>query len=1639
MDQRPTHQMVKNTLGNNDSPANATEPKKKRGGKFRWVRWLLYFLLVVIFLPILLFQIPQVQNYAAKELTQFLSKEMGTEVSLERLKLNIFYEIRLEKFYIEDLQGDTLLYAGLLDVDHTGLYRLLNQELEIESLTLNEAKVTISQEEGKEFKNYQFLVDYFTPKEDKKNKEEASPFILKLQHLLLTNVHFLTPDAVKGETINVDVERLEAFLNKFDLISKNIELESLNIYGPNILLDQYERRPLPEKQPPTQLVSGTDPPTVPDTMKVLIKDFALSGGTFQFSNRRKEPVKLTDPGTLNFNHLDVFDINFHFKDFEFNNELEFQGNIESSSLRERNGFILENISADAATLNCHGLSLFGMELRTPHTVLGDTLLFRYDTYYDWETFPDDVKMDLRFSDEAYVSLKDIVTFAPALENNPFFKENMHEEVNITGRVKGPVNRLDGRDLKINLAGGVLIEGNFSTYNLAVKDEQYLHLELDRMQTQVKTLRKLIPGFTPPANFDRLGNLDFSGNFDGFFVDFVANGFLKTDIGSASMDTNMKLQGGRENAQYSGDLRLHDFDLGVWSDNKDFGKITFSTSVKEGVGLTINTAEAKLNGKIDSLVFKNYMYTNVQLDGELKKNLFNGDLRIEDKNVNLTFGGEVNFTDSIPEFDFKTDIKRLALKKLNLSEKDLQFSGKASLQLKGRRLSDVVGDAEVTDFQVVKNRTDTLYLNKAIVTSTLSELGEKHFQVNSNLGNVDISGRFDIEKIPNTFVGFLQENYPRFAEKFKLKLNAPVMDTMQFDFIVELFELQNLVNFFDEKINGFDETRITGSYNGNHSKLAVEMEIPNWSYENVSFDDVYVRSKLNRNEGSIQIGVVETGLSENRKLSPISLIGTIYSDTLEFLVISSNFFKILDNININGVLSLEEDQAWRVSFKPSDLVILNQTWNIDTSNFIRIGEGQVETKNFKLHNGSQNIILKSFQSEGLELQVRNVPLETIDFIRNIKKHTLEGVANVDVQAKNVFKLEGLSSFLQINDLTVNGDNYGLLQLNARANSIKDQVDAGISIIGDTTKVNMKGYVNLPSYDPTAATVRNNLGKNQFDFEVDLEKIPVKIIRYFVPEVLNPVGSLSGEDIHIYGPFDRPELDGRATVKDISFKIKPLQTTYRVPEGEVILTSRAIDATGNFVLDRFNNRAFLNGGLTHDHLRDFGLDLTISTERDQPFLGLETTEFDNEVFYGTAFGTGRARFTGTFKQPYLEVWGRSMPGTHMFLPLTSSTISSDNRFIRFTEEDRKKEDLVNEDPQVEELRGLNMDYHLEITSDAVMEIIFDKAWGDVLSGTGEGEVSVYITREGGFTMFGDITVTRGDYLFTLMNFGVNKPFVVAPGGTVSWTGDPYNADIDIDALYSGVSASVYSLIQEYISVASSATQDLARNTTPVLLSMNLSGKLLTPDIKFDISFPDIDSELKSFAENKLRAIRSDENELNRQVFGLLVLGQFLPSGSTIQAGDVGFNTLSEMVSNQLSIFVTQWFSNFFTGEGLIKGIDVKLSVNRFTSQDIDATDLNTSSEVGGRVRLILSDKIAVNLGTEYGVTNSGISTINSGQWAGEFDLEWILTKDRRLTFKAYSTTDPDISGGRRVQYGGKFIYKKEFDSLKDLLKREKKRKR
>ena len=486
----------------------------------------------------------------------------------------------------------------------------------------------------------------------------------------------------------------------------------------------------------------------------------------------------------------------------------------------------------------------------------------------------------------------------------------------------------------------------------------------------------------------------------------------------------------------------------------------------------------------------------------------------------------------------------------------------------------------------------------------------------------------------------------------------------------------------------------------------------------------------------------------------------------------------------------------------------------------------------------------------------------------------------------------------------------------------------------------------------------------------------------------------------------------------------------------------DASETVVFDEEGNQAIVLGGVTHKHLRNLGLDVRIATLGDA-FVAMNTGEGDNEYFYGKGVGTGYAQFSGSFKQPKVYVSATSAKGTKVTIPISYTQDAEEVKFITFRSDEKKDKD---EEPSRPEIRGLEIEMDLVMNETAEVEMVFDKYWGDVIRGTGNGNLQIFMSRDGNLDLKGNYIVETGEYLFTLMKIGVNKPFRVEPGGTINWTGDPYNAQLNLNAVYDGLNTSVYNFILDYLQADPNDDLDqLAQNTIPVDLKMVLTGELLSPNIDFDIKFPDLPSELRNYTDAKLRTVRQDQNELNRQVFGLLVLGQFLPTDFNLGANvtDIGINTVSEMISSQLSMYVTDFVMGFLSEDGFISGIDFDLGYNQYQFSGVSdqAALLESTNELRGKLKLRLgqNNRWQVTLGGNVDIGNGQMingNPVNNSALTGEVTIEYTLSKDGRLKIKAYNKTEPDIASGRRTKRGVGLSFRKEVDHLRDLFKRKEK---
>jgi hypothetical protein len=372
--------------------------------------------------------------------------------------------------------------------------------------------------------------------------------------------------------------------------------------------------------------------------------------------------------------------------------------------------------------------------------------------------------------------------------------------------------------------------------------------------------------------------------------------------------------------------------------------------------------------------------------------------------------------------------------------------------------------------------------------------------------------------------------------------------------------------------------------------------------------------------------------------------------------------------------------------------------------------------------------------------------------------------------------------------------------------------------------------------------------------------------------------------------------------------------------------------------------------------------------------------------------------------ITVDARTGPGTDIHFPVGGSTEVSPIGFVRFTASDSLQPDA----PPVD-LSGVQLDMNIEVTPDAVFELIFDPTVGDILTGRGRGNMEMTVSPSGEFLMRGQVEVAEGDYLFTLRNV-VNKRFQLEPGGRIVWYGDPFDAQLDITATYR-VRAPLYDIMFE--------KNEAFRRRVPIEVVMQLRDKLLNPEIQFDVRLPTVDESVRT----QVNSVLSTEQEMNRQVFALIVLNRFVQppfqgGGASQPAGGMAAGTTtSELLSNQVSNWLSRISSDFDLGVNYRPGDNITQ----------DELEVAVSTQLFDE-RLLVS----TNVGVQYGAQ----AAQSSNALVGDFQVEYLLTNDGKLRLKAFSVSN-DRNLNRADQalttQGAGVAYRREADRFFDLFRK------
>lgn len=1383
-----------------------------------------------------------------------------------------------------------------------------------------------------------------------KTSHEMSLDRLKISWLDQASLEEVLIKDLEGDTM-LYAQSFEVNYRIWDIIKQeylNVEEVTAN----KLILNLIKHRP-DEKLNLTQFLNALKTDTVKKKSKPILLD------RINLSNldlRLVDVTKTQDRTRLDFAHLDFNIPDFSLTDFHLRSDTISGSILQMRGVERNSKFTIEEFNTIFRVSNS-SLSVDDLSFKTPTSQVSDSLEFFYNGLDDLAYFQDSVSFILHFNDTR-ISKEDIkiITGARKLES----------DITIDGIVWGTVGDFNIEETRFGYGSSYFV-GGVSCFGLPDLSKTFVLADITKSHVLPRDLRPYVGDYTD--NLRQMGRIDFTGSFAGFFKDFVARGDFVTDQGSVHSDINLKIPDDPSMMSYVGNLEFKNLNVGAFFRN-DVAQVVNLKATINGEGITPENAEFDLKALIYQSGLYGYVYDSVSADGRFAKNFFEGSFKVEDPNCDLKGNAQIDFRNEQEILNVNVIVNTFNSDELRFSRRNLGAKGNINLEVKDLDLDNFIARLEI----------DSGELN----------LDEKQVILDSIRFTADLKD--SIRTIKMAFPGFSS----------KVEGEFRITDVIK--------DVKLMAQGYAGKLMIIDDSVTTNEGSGNNYKLKLDAQIDNISpyLDSLSIPiDIGGRTIL---EGSFRqsknanlsfyLKTDSLELGRNLFLNPIIELNG--SEDLEDQSILTNFIfqsseqvipgvpnteKFLiegvwyDNeidlttmvnqpetkseVRLESTMTLYEDSLI-FRMRPSDMLLLGDNWKFNQANKIVITNQKIDFKDLEIYDASESISLQGVYADSIPTSII-VSTEGLNMNKAelFSKVSVGGLLNGEFKmfrenSSESFRFDG--GFLLKNlsyDQVELGDVKGSSNWNPSNKSIYTKVDVERK---DVNTIEIEGY-----YFPVAES-------EQLDFNITFDEADLKMGQPFLQENFSNISGLATGSFKLSGSVDKPEVIGNCSIKNGSVLINYLNTFY-VFDGGVDFNSNSIGFSNFNLTDRKGSNASVSGMIRHNSFKNMVMDVSI---RANTFEFLNTTSLDNNLYYGTAYGTGTIGITGPLNDLNIAANIRTEADTKFFIPISDGTTSTQQEYITFVDfSDTTKTDIEEEF----NISGLTLDFDIEVTPDAYCELIFDIKTGDIIRGRGRGNLKLRLDTDGEFNMFGPLEITEGAYNFTVPNF-INKEFEVVPGSMITWYGEPYNAILDLDATY--LQRASFAELEN----PDKQTQDALANKVPILVVLRLEGGMLSPDIEFDLQLQN-ESDATSTNVSELSQITSDEQELKRQVISLLFLKRFSPRQSfTLSGGGTVGNSVSEFLSSQVSYLVSQ--------------IDENLEV------EVNLADLNKDAFNTFQLRFaytFLDGRLKVTRGGDFGNQNDNNDNVLN-DIVGDWSVEYSLTKDGRLRAKVFRNSNQRI---------------------------------
>lgn len=1629
------------------------------------VGWTLAVLLLLHVSVVLLLQVPAVQSYLTQRAISFYESKTGTRAEIKEISLDWFQTIHVGGLYLEEPNGDTLVYIGSLS-SNVHLMPLLQQTISIGTVEIDGLKGTITHNQKDSSFNFSFILNAFASEPSSTGEvepETGDPMDFSIHGILLKEIDFTYNDQVSGMNLDLDLEALEIDFNDFSLLNETIDVEVLRLAGTTLNYQQLKEMTATEDTTtsgkfPFDLslnelhlerinfeMNGADgsrndfyigelrssPKKLDIThQKILIDELFLSGSKADIYIPQSIDTIATDDATfeasktlpwnvgwdVGLSHLIIEQTDFAFATIpesntenfnpgfinitDFNTEIDdikldassVGLHILSGSAKERSGAHLKSLEAELYASNTT-IYAKNLRLQLNETQIDDDVTLRYSSFNEWIDQPQNATISADFR-ENYILPVNFKTFVPDLLDNKQWNGWAQQPIQLNGKIQGTEGHVDISALQVSAGAATRINVSGFLENIATTDSLRFNLQLQEFNTTKSDIRLFAPPNVIASNTPIPSRIRIEADVNGDLENIEGGFQLNTSKGG------LKGKGFFKNTakpSYKATLDANQLDLGFFTGNDSLGMATLQLKVN-GSGLDLESMKADARLKVKELNLLDYPYQSFSAEASIQNQVATLNTAYEDDNLIFDLSSQYNIKDTIVDVDL--NLKGIDFQRLHLANSDVRTKFNMKAHTEGLNPNTLNGKVVINDIGF--RAEDIEYHSDSLIAGALTEGDQRKLYIRSDLFSLKALGEFNLTQLPDALSAHFNQYFQtdsNASEHLALKQN--------FTYSIDIEKSDIISEILLPGLGEYEPGHIHGQFDGKNDLFEFHLRVPKVVYGDLDLDTFKIDINSDKEAFAAECALLR-GQYQEYFIEGLHVNASAANNVIDARL------KIDDQQD-----SLKYDISVKAYPDPHGVKIVlgernvlnNQIWRASSSNELVITDGLFEANNFKLSRETESISLQNVEDDNLAIGFQNFQLQSILNMVDANKEIASGEVSGEVKLiSQNGEQKAFTANISIPDLSLFENEIGKLEIQAdNRNDGAYSLNGKISGFGNDVRVG-------GTYTPTNTT-------QLLDLRIDLRPLKMSTIEAMsLNQLKDASGQLEG-GVSIGGTIDQPKINGKLVFNNTGFVVSYLGSRFKIDQQSIVMDNDGVLFKKFTVRDSSNNPLKVNGRMYTDNYQDFDFDMNIRADQ---LTVLNTTRESEELYFGKVVIDADLHLTGSQLAPKVKMNATIKKGTELSarIPQTNPTVTERDGLIEFVDFSADTSTILartkDKDTIRTSIRELDVTAIINIDEQMVFKVYLDEAAGDYLTLQGGGQMGLGIDPSGNLSLTGRYTVKNGTYQLSFYKL-VKKKFDIQEGGYIQWFGDPLKATMNITASYQK-NVLVNNLFASETSVNNGQSSQYAKRV-PVKVNLNISDELMQPNIDFDLALPP--ESLGAYGgkvDAKLQEINQNESEVNKQAFGLLVLGSFIPEqqGSATSAAQTTRGSVSNVLTSQLNTLSDKY----------IKVVDLSVGVDSYEGSEGGNTELEL-----GLSKQFLNDRVQVSVGTSANLEGQE-NTTNTG-FIGDVSVQYKLTKDGAYMLKGYQRNEFDgLIEGVLVETGFAILFVKDFDTAKDLFNPPKK---